>query len=236
MQFLGRKLRHELKFYIHPHDYLALRQRVSPLLALDGNSNDAEGYGIRSLYFDGPNNHALYDKLNGIFSREKYRIRVYNGSDKVIKLERKSKYGDYVCKEAARLSRETYEKLLAGDASDLSHSSVPLLQDFYRAVTFRGFRPAVIVDYTREAYTYEYDEVRITFDKKLSAGVNTCDLFNPGLVLNEALQAERTILEVKYNRFLPESVRRLIQLDAHNRSAISKYLICREVGMLHFKP
>lgn len=238
MQFLGRKLRHEFKYYIHPHEYINLRQRVSTLLSLDRNSGSPDGYGIRSLYFDGPHDHSLYDKTNGIFGREKYRIRIYNGSDRTIKLERKSKYGDYVCKEAARLSRDDYDRILAGDVdrSSLKDTNIPLLKNFYHAIVQRGFRPAVIVDYTREAYIYEPGEVRITFDKKLSAGINTCDMFDKYLIMTEALDAARTIMEIKFNAFLPEAIRLLAQPEAHNRSAISKYVICREVGINHFKP
>ncbi|WP_166242806.1 polyphosphate polymerase domain-containing protein [Paenibacillus turpanensis] len=234
MKFLGRKLRHEQKYYIHPHEYITLRQQLSLLLRLDGNSQNREGYGIRSLYFDGPHDHALYDKTNGIFSREKYRIRIYNGSDRVIKLERKSKYGDYVSKEAASLTRETYDRLLQGDSGCLKEAGIPLLQDFYRALQ-RGYRPAAIVDYVREAYVYEPGDVRITFDKKLSAGVNTFDLFDPALVLIEALDQPRMILEIKFNEFLPDVIRKLALPTAANRSAISKYVICREVCIRHFK-
>lgn len=236
MQFLGRRLRHECKYYIHPHEYLALRSRMLPLLALDPNSRGQEGYNIRSLYFDDPLNFALTDKADGIFGREKFRIRIYNGSDATIKLERKSKFGDYVCKEAARLSRADYDRILNGDCSSLQQSSIPVAKDFYRAITHRGFRPTAIVDYTREAYIYDYEDVRITFDKKLSAAINTLDLFSGGLALTEALEAERSILEIKFNRFLPEPIRLLTRMYAHNRSAISKYQICREVGMKHFKP
>ncbi|MEF3303222.1 polyphosphate polymerase domain-containing protein [Paenibacillus sp. GYB003] len=231
---MGRKLRHELKYYIHPHEYLQLRQRVSTMLKLDGNSEDKDGYSIRSLYFDGPHEHSLYDKINGIFSRQKYRIRIYNGSDKVIKLERKSKYGDYICKEAASLSREQYERLLVGDGSVLKDATVPLLKDFYFAVEQRGFRPAVIVDYTREAYVYEHGDVRVTFDKRLAAGINTHDMFDPRLALVEVLDSGRTIMEIKFNEYLPEAVRLLMQPQKHARSAISKYVICREIGMRHF--
>ncbi|MCZ8518244.1 MULTISPECIES: polyphosphate polymerase domain-containing protein [Paenibacillus] len=234
MNFQGKHLRHEFKYYIHPHEYSALRTRLSGVLSLDGHSGSPDGYGIRSLYFDGPQDHSLYDKVNGVFGREKYRIRIYDGSDKTIKLERKSKYGDYVCKEAAGLERAQYDRILAGDASCLRDAEDALLQDFYQALG-RGFRPAAIVDYEREAYVYGPSDVRITFDKKLSAGINTYDMFDEGLVLLEGLDAARTIMEIKFNAFLPELVRVLVQPQAHQRSAISKYVICRETGMRHFK-
>ncbi|AJY75074.1 polyphosphate polymerase domain-containing protein [Paenibacillus beijingensis] len=236
MEFMGRKLRHELKYFLHIHEYLTIRQRISAVLPLDSNSRSPEGYNIRSLYFDGPQDHALYDKNDGIFGRRKYRIRIYNEDDSIIRLERKSKYGDYVNKEGATLTRDAYVKLLEGDASLLRHEEHPLLRDFYMEITQRGFRPAAIVDYIREAYVYPYGNVRITFDKKLSAGIGSFDLFSPHLVLREALDTSRTILEVKYDRYLPDAIRSLAAPSTSNRSAISKYVICREAAMLHFKP
>lgn len=235
MRFLGRKLRHELKYYLHPQEYLTLRQRVSALLPLDSHALGEEGYGIRSLYFDGSQDNALFDKANGIFRRHKYRIRVYNGSDRVIKLERKNKFGEFVNKDSAGLSRDEYDQILMGDASCLQSSAIPLMQDFYRSLVYDNYRPAVIVDYTREAYVYEHGDVRITFDKRLAAGINTYDLFDPGLILTEALDPTRTIMEVKYNEYLPEMIRMLTSPHASNRSAISKYVICREIAKQHFK-
>lgn len=235
MKFLGRKLRHELKYYLHPHEYVTLRQRVSALLPLDSHAVGDNGYGIRSLYFDNPQDSALYDKNDGIFRRHKYRIRIYNGSGSTIKLERKNKFGEFVNKESASLGRDDYIRILQGEASFLQTSPIPLVQDFYRALVHGDYRPAVIVDYTREAYVYEHGDVRITFDKRLAAGINTYDLFDPNLILTEALDPGRTILEVKYNEYLPEMIRLLASPTASNRSAISKYVICREIAKQHFK-
>jgi NADPH-dependent glutamate synthase beta subunit-like oxidoreductase len=39
-----------------------------------------------------------------VLLRKKYRIRIYNCSDRSIKLERKKKFGSYIYKEAAPLT------------------------------------------------------------------------------------------------------------------------------------
>ncbi|MCQ6562653.1 polyphosphate polymerase domain-containing protein [Paenibacillus mendelii] len=234
MEFQGKKLRHEYKYYLHAHDYMALRHKVSQVLTMDRNSLASDGYEIRSLYFDGPHRHSLHDKNDGIFKREKYRIRIYNGSDAKISVERKSKFGEYVCKESAAISRLEYDSILDGEYSFMKEKGHTLLQEFYAALN-RGFRPITIVNYVREAYVYEPGNVRITFDKRLSAGINTHDLFHPDLVLEESLLLPQTILEVKYDSFLPDHIRKLVQPDNHQRSSISKYVICREVGIKHFK-
>lgn len=235
MQFRGRKLRTEHKYYLHIHEYMSLQQRVAAALTMDKHSIDRDGYCIRSLYFDDPHRFALEDKNNGVFKREKYRIRIYNGSDNHIALERKSKFGEYVCKESARLNRDEYDRILAGEYSFLAEREEKLLHEFYAALTSYAFRPAVIVDYWREAYVYEYGNVRITFDKKLSAGVNTIDLFHPQLVLEETIPTPLTIMEVKFDNFLPDHIRKIVQPNSQIRSSISKYVICRETSIQHFK-
>ncbi|MEK4083322.1 polyphosphate polymerase domain-containing protein [Psychrobacillus sp. FSL K6-1415] len=235
MNLHDKRFRHELKYYLHIFDYLSLRQKVSSVLTIDKNSQTHEGYGIRSLYFDGIHNHSLYDKNNGVFNREKYRIRIYNGSDKKISLERKSKFGDFISKESAPVTRAEYDAILKGNIDVLSGKDQPLIKEFYAALKYRNFLPTVIVDYVREAYVYELGNVRITFDKKMSAGVNTIDLFDPNLMLEEPLLPEQTILEVKFDQFLPDNIRQLVQPERFVRSAISKYVICREENIKHFK-
>ncbi|MCZ8539305.1 polyphosphate polymerase domain-containing protein [Psychrobacillus sp. FSL K6-2365] len=235
MNLHDKRFRHELKYYLHIFDYLSLRQKVSSVLTIDKNSQTHEGYGIRSLYFDGIHNHSLYDKNNGVFNREKYRIRIYNGSDQKISLERKSKFGDFISKESAPVTRAEYDAILKGNIDVLSGKDQPLIKEFYAALKYRNFLPTVIVDYVREAYVYELGNVRITFDKKMSAGVNTIDLFDPNLMLEEPLLPEQTILEVKFDQFLPDNIRQLVQPERFVRSAISKYVICREENIKHFK-
>ncbi|RAP73976.1 polyphosphate polymerase domain-containing protein [Paenibacillus montanisoli] len=228
MQFAGKKLRHELKYYIHYHEYLGLRERVGSVLRMDENSIGREGYHIRSLYFDNVHETALLDKNNGIFQRKKYRIRIYNKSDSLIKLERKSKFHDYVAKESVGLTREQFDSLIAGDFEFLPELNHPLARDFYFDTKHGFLKPAVVVDYIREAYIYPVSDVRITFDKCLKASVQSLDMFDQDLPMIESIEGPKTILEVKYNQFLPDFINGLVQMSAANRSTISKYVICRE--------
>lgn len=235
MSILAKSFRHELKYYLNALEYNALRRKISEFLPLDPYSNDEEGYRISSLYFDGIHQHSIYDKNNGIFHREKYRIRIYNGSDKKITLERKSKRGDFICKESAPLTKKEYNAILKGNVEILADTEKPLLRDFYAELLYRNFQPVVIVDYIREAYIYEPGNVRITFDKQLKATVNTIDLFDDKKISQEVLLPEQVILEVKFDHFLPDVIRQLLQPERIVRSAISKYVLCREVTIQNFK-
>jgi hypothetical protein len=235
MRYGEKKLRHELKYYITYYEYEKLRARIRHVVKPDKHSVNAEGYHIRSLYFDNVFDQALHEKNWGVKRRDKYRIRIYNKSDNHIKLERKSKYGDYICKESINLSREEYERLMNNDLDFLRTQDAQLATDFYYKSMSEKMEPRIIVDYIREAYTHPFGDVRITFDKRLMAGVNSFDLFHPELVTVNALHTKSLILEVKFNEFLPTHIRNLLQLESHNRSAISKYVICREEGMYYYK-
>ncbi|MBP1154260.1 MULTISPECIES: polyphosphate polymerase domain-containing protein [unclassified Paenibacillus] len=233
MQYEGKKLRYELKHYLHPFDHQSLRVRLNTLLHRDRNSVSEEGYHIRSLYFDDLNNNALYEKNYGIMKRKKYRIRIYNQSDHAIKLERKSKFGDMICKESASLSREEYDQIMAGDVVFLLKRKEPLLHQFYYGIKVHGLSPKVIVDYTREAYIYPLGDVRVTFDKGLAAVINTQDIFNSHAVPMYVFREPREILEVKYTGFLPSFIRELLDFHGSLRTAISKYVLCRHFMKEH---
>ncbi|WP_042461033.1 polyphosphate polymerase domain-containing protein [Neobacillus dielmonensis] len=235
MKYGNKKLRHELKYYISYNIFEELRSRLRYVVKPDKNSVNEDGYHIRSLYFDDVYDNAIYEKLWGIHRRDKYRIRIYNESDRHIKLERKSKYGDYICKESMNLTREEYEKIMMSDFEFLKQKNSQLGMDFYVKCTSEHMQPRIIVDYIREAYTYEHGDVRITFDKRLMAGVNSFYIFNPKLVTVNAIHNKAMVLEIKYNEYLPSHIHTLLQLESHQRSAISKYVICREEGMYYYK-
>ena len=95
----------------------------------------------------------------------------------------------------------------------------------------RLLRPVVRVDYYREAFTFPVSHTRVTFDKRLSTGPFPAGLFDlsPGIM---ALDDEREILEVKYDQILPDVVRLLLAGVPAERSAISKYVLCRRFDLM----
>ena len=221
------KMRHEQKYYISQGDAFYLSTLLSRTMQRDKNADQYGEYHIRSLYFDDCFNSALSDKLAGVKNRHKYRIRIYNYSDKVIRLERKSKHGDYISKLSCGISRDLAEQIIAGDPYGLETLNHPLLQDVYRMMTTKLLRPAVIVDYIREAYIHPCEETRVTLDKQLRTGYMSYDLFNPQLPTYPCLDQNQTILEIKYNRRFPEFILPITSSIPAQRSAISKYTICR---------
>ncbi len=225
----NQPLRHELKFFISEMQYHLLSNALDHVLHRDPNGDENNEYHIRSLYFDTVFDTALFDKLDGVQNRDKYRIRIYNLSDKVIKLECKTKVGSLISKRSLSIPRDLCEQLMAGDPYGLETTRSGLLTDMYREMTVNLLRPVVLVDYVREAYLHPAEEVRITFDKQLRTGMRSTELFNPNVPTVPPFDNGEIILEVKYNRVMPPYIRDLLCTYCPNaqQSAISKYTWCR---------
>ncbi len=218
--------RYENKYVLTTAGYRMLRTRLRALMEGDANVNEQGEYFIRSLYFDDAFRTGLTDKREGALLREKFRIRFYNMDDSFIRLESKQKHDYLTKKESAVLTRAMVEDILAGELWDLYDTDQPLLRSFYLKSRNRRLRPAVIVDYTREAYTFE--DVRITFDKDIRTANYNTDLFDPDLLTVPVLPGDRMILEVKYDDALPTAIARLLAPVPAVRTAFSKYDMCRQ--------
>lgn len=219
--------RHEWKYLISEGEKEALRSRISPVLPVDPHAKDG-GYTIRSLYFDDVWERAYTEKDMGVMSRYKYRIRIYNCSDRVIKLERKKKVGSYIHKESASLTREETEKILNGEYEFLLHSPQSLCREFYIECVSQMMRPRVIVDYEREPYILDEGTVRVTFDSHVRAAVLSRDIFDPDLPHLDVLEPGKVVMEVKFTEFLPQIVREILPPAASEFTAVSKYVLCYE--------
>ncbi len=230
-------LRHELKFFISPIQYQVLSRTLKATLSPDPNGNENNQYHIRSLYFDTAYDSALYDKINGTANRDKYRIRIYNFSDQMIRLECKSKFRDLISKRSVRITRDLAEQLISADPTGLESTASGLVSDTFREMRTNLLHPVVIVDYLREAYLHPAEEVRITFDMQLRSGLNSVDMFNPYLPTVPPFDHDEIILEVKYNQVLPPYIANLLTYalrDGACRSAISKYVYCRRFEFKDF--
>lgn len=221
------RYRNEWKYFISQWEAEHLKQRLSPFLSRDSHAVDGK-YMIRSLYFDDYWNSSYNEKLMGVMERTKWRIRNYNYSDSQIKLERKKKWGSFIHKDSASITREEFEKIINGDYQFLLNHKSPLCQEFYYECTVHLFRPKVIVDYDREPFIQSEGDVRITFDHDVRAGILGYDIFDPNLPTLAALEENTVVLEVKFTEFIPEIVRKVLPSDGGEFSAISKYTLCYE--------
>ena len=224
----SQEYRHEYKFLINEADAAALRSRLTAFMRRDAFHMESGGrYTVRSLYFDNASDQALREKLDGVDEREKFRIRCYDEDSSFIRLEKKGKKHGLCRKVSAPMTREEVEALIAGDTAFLRAAPHPLLNELAFKMTTLQLRPRALVIYDREAYAYPAGNVRVTFDSFVRSGLNETDLFNYKLPLVRVLPAPYTILEVKFDEYLPDMVRTLCCLDARAQCACSKYALCR---------
>lgn len=222
---MGEKYRHELKYLIKRSDAELLKLRLKYLMKLDPHAGE-DGYMIRSIYFDDYWNSAFNDKEAGILERAKWRIRIYNCSDSSIKLERKKKFGSYIYKEAASLSKDEAMRLIGGDYLFLLKKDNELLRQFYVECITKLMKPRVIVDYDRLPFILPEGTVRVTFDSDVRAAVLSNDIFDDALPSISCMEDGRCIMEVKFTEFLPRMVKEMIPAGAADITAYSKFGIC----------
>ncbi len=220
--------RHEYKYMVNDTDLAALRERLRPVMQRDAFHTESDGrYTVRSLYFDNASDQALREKLDGVDDREKFRIRFYDEDFSFIRLEKKSKRHGMCQKLSAPLKADDVRALLSGDRRFLQTSSHPLCRELFIKMTTLQLRPRTLVVYDREAYAYRPGNVRITFDSRVRSGLNTTDLFNLARPLVPVLPQGTSILEVKFDEYLPDVIRALCRLDGRLSTANSKYALCR---------
>jgi len=224
-----RIFRHELKYYINEADYTMLRNSLNCLLKHDENADEKGEYYIRSLYFDDYMNTALVDKRAGIENRRKYRVRIYGLRDNFIRLERKNKTKDFISKDNLTLSKAEYDSIIVGDMDFLLKKNNPLAHDFYYEMKTKKLKPAVIVDYVREAYVHPIRNLRITFDRNVKSGRYDTSIFSKDVALAPALPPGSVVLEVKFEKGLPDYIIGVLNsITTCRREAISKYALCRK--------
>lgn len=220
--------RHEWKHPISFADRLVLRQRLRAVAAPDGHTQSGQ-YLVRSLYFDNLADKALREKVDGVDRREKFRIRCYNGDLSLIRLEKKCKINGLGTKESAPLSPDEVRAILRGDLGWMTQSGRTLVWELGHKMKTQGLRPKTIVDYTREPFVYPPGNVRVTLDYNIRTGLGCTDLLDPDCPTIPAADG-LTILEVKWDAFLPAIIQDAIQLSGRHAAAFSKYAACRIYG------
>lgn len=218
--------RQEIKQFLSPAQTLLLQQRIGAVLPLDKHSGANDNYLIRSIYFDTFDDRFYTEKEAGISEREKIRIRFYNYQDNVINLERKEKREKLIYKEALSISAKTADAMLNGDYTSLPAYKNRLADYVYGLACSSGLHPTVVVDYVRRAYIYPAGNVRVTFDSALQAGRADIPIWQPGNTYD--VLEDSAILEIKFNRFFPEHIRRLLASVPGETTALSKYTLCRQ--------
>ena len=220
--------RRELKYLISLERVTELKRHLSSVMQKDAYTN-AEGYRVRSLYFDTPFDSDFEQKVDGYDKRQKIRLRVYDPKAETVKLELKEKDGTVQRKCSLLLSREEAERMIAGDYMFLMERKEPLAHWLYTFLMTKCYRPKCIVEYDRYAFCEKTNDIRVTFDMNLRATEASYDLFCENLVLYPVAAPSEVTMEVKYSGFLFTYIKNIISKTEKMQISNSKYCRARNI-------
>ena len=219
--------RNELKYVCNTEELFLLEKRVSAVMKKDCNLGDKNTYNIRSIYFDNYCNSFMSDNEDGINERVKIRIRIYNRSPQIIKLEFKYKLNGYTKKIAAPITAEVCKKIIQGERLQLEECDNELLQMLYVYMQSELLEPKVVVEYDRAAYINEVGNVRVTFDYNVRASLHIDRFFEENMYSVPVMDNGTHILEVKYDELLPSHIKQTLDTDNLIQTSFSKYYLSR---------
>lgn len=220
--------RYELKYYINFIDYFNISSIISKIFLKDPNNDKNGAYHIRSLYFDNKSNQDYHKKIDGVEKRKKFRIRIYNLNSSPIKLEIKNKFNNYIIKKSLNINTDDANEIISGNYNNLLNYKDAVAVNAYKEFLKDFYRPVILIDYKREAYNYDLNQIRINFDSQIKKReINLSNLYINDNNTFPVLKNDKIIMEIKFNGCLPTWIKNLLQLPRFERCAISKYTLSR---------
>ncbi len=207
------KLRRSLGNFVLPDPYAAGKVRGV--------------YPVTSLYFDNQNFFTYYEKLAGLKSRKKFRIRTYESrvpKNAVVFLEIKRRDEVVIFKDRSMVPLGDIREALEGGRYDqlLNHGEKEVTNQFVSHYLTKSLTPRLLVSYVREAYLDTRNHsFRITLDHDLRA--------EPKYEIDFAASDKKNILpgyvilEAKFNRIMPAWFGQIIKTFELNKVSFSKY-------------
>ena len=224
--------RHEFKYIINYTQLETLLFRLPSIMVKDPHTDSTGMYEVRSLYFDDFYNSCFYENENGTDPREKFRIRIYNASADRISLELKRKESGMTLKRSCPICSEQVTQLITGSQLLYQEQMHPLLRKLYTLQETKGMHPKVIVEYDRIPFVCKDGNVRVTLDMNIRASTSLERFFDAHTMARPFMPVGYNLLEVKYDQFLPDYIKRTVQMKGLRQTAFSKYYLCRRFGGL----
>lgn len=218
--------RKEEKYMVSRFEYSKLLHFFKQSMRQDAH-NGIKGYNVRSLYFDSLFDDDFYEKEDGIEKRKKIRLRLYDLQSSYVKLELKEKEGENQKKTSLKMPKEDAEALISGKYSVLLKYKEPLINQVFYLMNRDCYQAKTIIEYKREAFIADGNEIRITFDSDIRATESCFNLFSENLCLNPVFPENYVVMEVKYNQFLFSYVKDILKKCNVPRQSVSKYCLGR---------
>ena len=217
--------RHEYKFIITVPQSLILQERIATLMQRDSYGDERGSYEIRSVYFDDEQNTCYFQNEAGTDPRAKYRIRL---------LEKKIKQNGMNKKLQQDLTNEQYRMLVTDvlengqiGLPEEFHEQPPLVQELLLRRQTQLMVPKIIVAYDRVPFVEKAGNVRVTFDNGISSSKDFDKFFNENLHRRPIMPVGQTLMEIKFDEFIPGYIKEALEVGKLSQSTFSKYYLCR---------
>ncbi|MCA9794636.1 MAG: polyphosphate polymerase domain-containing protein [Candidatus Eremiobacteraeota bacterium] len=184
-----------------------IRELVTEILKPDPYGHQGV-YRVTSLYYDTPGLEAYWEKVDGVASRRKYRLRYYGPFEAAdtFFMEIKGREDRVVLKQRARLKAEAARRKLA-DLEPLTGLTGQVLDhlDTAEAIELEAYRkqlrPTAVISYLREAWIGILESrLRLTFDQFCQGAPPGSFAFGEASALHAPSQS---IMEVKFDHQIP---------------------------------
>ena len=227
--------RYEFKFLLDRKRANLIEKECRFFMKYDENINKKfdNRYFVRSLYFDNIFSSNFYEKVDGMKSRKKYRLRTYSKKEnlnKPIFLEIKGRSNQRTYKNRTKINFNDlhifFDKNKYLDLLKIYGKENLVINSFLFDSYKKNIFPRVLIDYRRRPYVNKNGlNFRLTFDSQIMSS-KTNMLFDKNNSLSwEECRAGYTVLEVKFERSITPWFHRIIQNYDLERLSISKFVM-----------
>lgn len=226
--------RYEFKYILSKEISDQIEDEARNFMSFDGfvQKRLNNQYYVRSLYFENDFSSNFYEKVDGMKTRRKYRLRTYGKSFEAntsIFFEIKGRNLERTYKKRMKieyryldffLNKEHHHKLLN------IYPGSQMIKNFIFDVFKKDIKPYILIDYIRRPYVNKFGlYFRLTFDKNLLSTKGKKLFYDKSYLSWLECKAGYTILEVKFDRSIPAWFHRIIQSYNLNRKSISKFAV-----------
>lgn len=237
--------RFEFKYILPNNLREDLENKIKHIMDVDpfAKKQPNEKYYVRSLYFDDGRYSAYFDKINGLLTRKKFRLRTYTNTpnDNTVQyLELKGRHNQLVFKHRAPLIPTETNKLSIKNEENqrqgIENQILNLVQEgniknqFEYELYRKRLTPVALVDYERRPYVSKFNPgFRVTFDDNLQC-TTTNELFPIKGDRKRNFLNSHSVMEVKFKQQIPSWFHKIIRFHELQRQSISK--ICHSMESL----
>ena len=215
------KFRFEVKYLVPLSVKVAVMHDVAAMTRVDPHAAGGS-YLVRSLYLDSLFNASYHEKMAGILRRSKFRIRTYGRTSSVRFLEIKERLSNRILKRKDRIDQQQYEDILNRRVARIDGSAV--MREFWRRLATTQVAPLLTIEYRRQPFVGIADEsLRVTFDTDVC--VRRARSLEQGNMRYTVLPNRLTVLEIKFDRYMPHWIQTIVRKFSLRDTAYSKFCL-----------